>query len=62
MKRFEDNEFAFQLMAKGSFVDSGTGNGYSYLVEAFTLRLNHIALNAWFSSHTYNCRECYETD
>lgn len=62
MKDFEGNDFAIQVIAKGSFVDNGTGNGHSYLVEAFTLRLNHIALNAWLSSHTYNCRECYETD
>jgi hypothetical protein len=62
MKKFEDNEFVIQLIAKGSFVDNGTGNCHSYLVEAFTLRLNHVALNAWIFSETMNCRECYDTD
>ncbi len=56
------NEFAIQLMAKGSFVDSGVGNGCLYLVEAFTIRLNHIALNAWILSEMMNSRDCYSTD
>ena len=54
--------FAVQVMAKGSFVDDSTGDGKTYLVEAFTLRLNHVALNAWVMSQTFNCRECYNTD
>jgi hypothetical protein len=62
MKNFEDDNFAIQLMAKGSFIDNGTGSDCSYLVEAFTLRLNHIALNAWILSETFNCRECYDTN
>lgn len=62
MKKFDGNDFAVQLLAKGSFVDNGTGNDKSYLVEVFTLRLNHIALNAWILSETMNCRECYDTD
>lgn len=56
------NEFAIQLMAKGSFVDSGVGNGCSYLVEAFTIRLNHIAMNAWILSEMMDSRDCYSTD
>lgn len=62
MKKFEDNNFAIQLLAKGSFVDNGTGNEKSFLVEAFTIRLNHIALNAWIMSETMNCRECYDSN
>ncbi len=57
---FEGNEFVIQLLAKGSFIDNGTGDGHSYLIEAYTLRLNHVALNAWIMSGTLNCRECYE--
>lgn len=61
-KSRESDEFAIQLMAKGSFVDNGTGNGRSCLVEAFTLQLNHVAMNAWILSKTMNCRECYDAD
>ena len=55
------NEFAIQLMAKGSFLDSDSVNGHLYLVEAFTIRLNHIALNAWIMSEMMNSRDCYST-
>ncbi|TCX51908.1 MULTISPECIES: hypothetical protein [unclassified Dehalobacter] len=58
--KFEGNKFALQVISKGEFVDNGTGNGSSYLVEAITIRLNHIALNAWILSDCMNCRECYE--
>ena len=59
--RFEGNEFAIQVIAKGAFVDEGTGNGKSYIVEATTIRMNHVALEAWIMSQTMNHRECYET-
>lgn len=62
MKKFEGNEFALQVISKGAFIDNGTGNGSSYLVEATTVRLNHIALNAWILSETMNCRDCYDTN
>jgi hypothetical protein len=61
-QEFEGNEFVIQIISKGSFVDNGTGNGSSFLVEATTVRMNHIALNAWILSETMNCRECYDTD
>ncbi len=61
-EKFESSEFAIQLMAKGSFIDNSTGDGTQYLVEAFTIRLNYVALNAWILSETMNCRECYDTD
>ena len=61
-REFKGNEFVVQLMAKGSFADNGAGGDRSYLVEAYTLRLNHIALNAWILSETMNHRECYDTD
>lgn len=61
-KRFEGNDFAIQVIAKGAFVDNGTYVDSSYLVEATTIRLNHIALNAWIMSGTMNHRECYDTN
>jgi hypothetical protein len=59
---FEGDEFTIQVIAKGSFVDRGKEDGNSYLIEVFTLRLNHVALNAWILSGTFNCRECYNTN
>lgn len=61
-EKFEGSEFAIQVIAKGAFVDSGSGGGKVYLIEATTVRMNHVALNAWILSQTYNCRECYETN
>ena len=61
-EKFESNEFAIQVIAKGAFVDSGSGGGKVYLIETTTVRMNHIALNAWLLSHSLNCRECYNTD
>jgi len=62
MKKFEEDYFVIQLMAKGSYVDNSNGSDCLYLVEAFTIRLNHIALNAWILSAMFNTRDCYETD
>jgi len=59
-ERFESKEFAIQIISKGAFVDNGTWVDSSYLVEATTIRLNHIALNDWILSECHNCRECYE--
>ena len=57
-----DAEFAFQIIAKGSVMDTQTEwNRKSrqrvdagYLVETFTIRLNHAALNAWVNSEPRN--------
>lgn len=57
--KFEGNEFALQVIAKGSFIDNGVGVG-TFQVEATTIRLNHIALNAWLLSEMSNTRDCYE--
>ena len=59
-KKFEGNDFAIQVIAKGAFVDNGTYVDSSYLAEATTIRLNHIALNAWILSECFNTRDCYE--
>ena len=47
---FEANKFAAQVIARGSFVDSNTGNGKVYIVETTVLRLNYVALNAYNES------------
>lgn len=54
---FESNSFALQVISKGSFVDAE--GDISFLVEATTVRLNHVALNAWLLSEMMNVRECY---
>lgn len=59
---FEGNEFAIQVIAEGSYVDNGCGDGKSFLIETTIVRMNHIALNAWILSCMWNCRECYNTD
>jgi len=60
-KSFEGNDFAIQVIAKGGFVDNA-GGGRSFLVEATTVRMNHVALDAWILSATMNHRECYDTN
>lgn len=60
MTKFEGNDFVVQVIAKGAFIDNGTGNGKSYMIEATTIRLNHIALNDWILSECFNTRDCYE--
>lgn len=58
--RFEGNEFAIQIIARGFFVDDGCGSEKTYIVETFAIRLNHIALNEWLLTKTSSCRECYD--
>ena len=54
------NKFAIQVISKGAFVDGGVGDGSYYLVEVTTIRLNHVALNAWILSDCLNTRDCYK--
>lgn len=64
MNDFNSNNFAIQVIASGSFVDQPVyGGGRTYLVETATIRLNHVALNAWNDTivHDYY-RECFDTD
>ena len=58
---FEGNKFAIQVISKGSFVDNA-GGGSSFLVEVTTVRMNHVALDAWIMSATMNHRDCYDTN
>lgn len=44
---FENNQFVIQILAKGAFVDNSTGTGKAFLVETYTLRVNHVAHNEW---------------
>ena len=58
---FERGVFALQVMSKGSFIDTGTGQpDKAYSVEATTIRLNWVALNEWLASIMLNCRQVYE--
>ena len=55
--KFESmTEFHLQVIAQGSFLDSGCE------VKAITVRLNPCASNAWIMTRSLNCRDCYETD
>ena len=60
LEKNPDAEFAFQIIAKGSVVDTLTAprNGQimdvSYLIETFSIRLNHTALRAWVDSEPRN--------
>lgn len=56
---FEGDEFAFQVITKGAFVDNSVGDG-SFLVEVTTIRLNPAAMNAWILSDMMDVRECFE--
>lgn len=56
----KNNEFDAQILARGSFLD--TENGEMFEVEAATIRLNHVALNAWILSEMHNVQDCYDTD
>lgn len=59
MGKFEGDKFLVQLVTKGAFVDDG--GGYPpHLIETYTLRLNHVALNEWIMSECLNTRDCYE--
>lgn len=60
---YRKNDFAIQVVAKGSFLDSDPGyGGKVYEVETATIRLNHVAMNEWIFAQVMNDRECYDTD
>lgn len=59
----DNNNFDFQVIASGSYIDDNTGaEGLSFMVQTFLLRLNHIALNQWILAHAFNSRDTYDTD
>jgi hypothetical protein len=56
----KENIFDFEVLARGSFIDSATG-GDSFRIEVITLRLNHIALGEYLTSEYDNSPEHYNT-
>ena len=60
LEKNPEAEFAFQIIAKGSVLDtltvskSGQLTDVSYLVETFAIRLNHTALKAWVDSEPWH--------
>ena len=61
-QRFEGNDFAIQIMAKGHFIDHSVGDKNSYIVEATTIRLNRIAFDEWLNTRVYNGRDTYNNE
>lgn len=59
---FEGEKFAIKVIAEGAYVDDKVGDGKIYCVKATTIRLNHVAHNAWNQSEVFNVRECYRHD
>jgi len=49
-QKFESNEFAMQVIARGGFVDCGAGSGKTYYVDTINLRANHVMSNGYFES------------
>lgn len=59
---FNQNEFAIEIIAEGSFVDVPGGMSDSvYQVETKTIRLNHIALSEWDKGEVVEEPEDFET-
>jgi DNA-directed RNA polymerase subunit RPC12/RpoP len=58
----KSDEFALQVVAKGSFIDQVEDfiGAQKFVVETVTVRLNPAALNGWILSDMANTRECYE--
>ena len=57
---FETNTFAIQVVAKGFYIDDGVGNGKSYLINTYVIRLNHVALNDWILSEIMSSPDAFE--
>lgn len=48
---FRTNRFSIEVLAKGGFLDHDDGYGdTTYKVVTYTLRLNHVALDAYWKS------------
>ena len=60
MKQFEGNEFAVEVLSRGSFVDA-TYPDKVYQVETMTLRVNWVAMNE-YNTHPVMDREDFDTD
>lgn len=60
MKQFEGNEFAVEVLSRGSFVDASYPEKV-YQVETMTLRLNWVAMNE-YNIYPVMDREDFDTD
>jgi len=63
-KEFESENFAMQIIARGGFVDCGTGDGQKYYVDTINLRANHIMSNEYIEKSFFSFNDweaCYET-
>ena len=56
------DEFKAEIISKGSFIDRSTDPDCLFLIEAFTLKLNYVALNGYWAIQFLNTRDCYNTD
>lgn len=61
MSQFEGNEFAVEVLSRGSFVDT-TFPDKVYQVETMTLRLNWVAMNDFSVFSSLADREDFCTD
>lgn len=53
--------FDFDVIARGHFIDSATG-GDPFMIEAITIRLNHIAFNQYQDYTCFGPEEAFRTD
>lgn len=61
MKQFEGNEFAVEILSRGSFVDA-TYPDKVYQVETMTLRVNWVAMNDFLVFSATMDREDFAAD
>jgi hypothetical protein len=57
---FEGNDFALQVISRGSYVDSGANPEKLFVIETTTIRLNYAALNDYHGFINCNCRGVYK--
>lgn len=60
MNKFEGNEFAVEVLSRGSFIDTSFPEKV-YRVETMTLRLNWVAMNE-YNIYPVMDREDFDTD
>ncbi len=56
---FKTDRFAVEVISAGEFLDNVSGK--TYTVQTFTIRLNHVALEAWMAATATDDREDDET-
>ena len=59
---FKMDRFAIEIVSAGGFLDDDPGfRGKTYSVQTYTIRLNHVALDAWRAATATDDREDDET-